>query len=42
VELDRALIAAPIVDAIILEIAGRVHTPYLACDTRSHKAMLGC
>ena len=42
VQLDGALVAAPIVDAVVFEIAGGIHRPYLACGTRSHKAVLGC
>src|SRR4029453_8320236 len=36
VQLDRALVAPPVVGAVVDEIAGTAHAPYLACDTRSH------
>src|SRR4030095_8092798 len=37
VDLDRALVAAPIVVAVVDEIAGTTHVPYLACDTGRNK-----
>src|SRR6185312_7220716 len=37
VKLDRALVAPPIVDAVVLDIAGAAHGPYLACDTGRNK-----
>jgi methionyl aminopeptidase len=42
VQLDRAFVAAPIVDAVILDVAGARHTPYLAPDARGNKAVLRC
>src|SRR4029077_12824481 len=37
--LDRALVAPPIVVAIVDEIAGTTHPPYLACDTGRNKTV---
>jgi len=41
VQLDGPLVAPPIVDAIVFEVAGAAHGPYLACDTGANKAVLG-
>ena len=39
VDLDGALVAPPIVDAVVDEIAGAAHAAYLACDTGRNKAV---
>src|SRR5262249_15521606 len=37
VQLDRTLVAPPIVGAIVDEIAGTAHGVYLACEMAAHK-----
>ena len=39
VQLDRPLVAPPIVDAVVDEIAGTAHAPYLASDAGRNKAV---
>ena len=39
VELDGALVAPPIVVAVVDEVAGTAHGPYLACDIGGNKAV---
>jgi hypothetical protein len=39
VQLDGALVAPPIVVAVVDEFAGIGHGPYLACDTGGNKAV---
>src|SRR5205085_6127024 len=41
VQLDGALVAPPIIDAVVFEVAGTAHGAYLACDTGPHKGVLG-
>jgi hypothetical protein len=42
VQLDGALVAPPIVDAVVRDVAGTAHDRYLAPDARGNKAMLVC